>query len=760
MKKLQAKMLGLVGTLAALFMSGCMAGEKMTKDETESGSAITQQISEFQFLEEQNKTWNDNKVDELHAIINLPINWTMSEGKSKAVSHYVIGEGGGVRLCNYLWEEAQEWRSDIVGITTEGEDFATSFSVGSEHADNFIHNIGPVSGEKAYVACYCKANKEGKVDEYWFYKLDKNFQRVSRVQAKMEMDAPLDFIMGDAKGYYHVIYSLPVGLTVEWYYAVINPDGDKLCDIKLKNMGRLCSYVDGSVIVCDQQIYNNTTKEYRFYYFEADNASLAELSISKDEEVQRILSDFLYDVAPVNENKIAWCNTTGILLYDRESKKTSIVYEWSKHGIVLRDIKNFTVLADGSIGLIYEDAEGSNYLFLKQTGNREALETISFAVSSSNKEYYRKIATLFQKHYPSYIIDIRDDYDQTSLLSRLGAGDGPVLIDTELTGFETLEKLWQPLDGFLKQTGLEEEIYPEVIEMGKIENVTYGIVRNFRIETILVTSHGPTNWDYEGFLNALENCKGAAFAYRYIESPSDWRDKYFDILKSSIDDSYFLNVKDGSTIFGTEKFKRVLKLSDKAANCLPAENGKALNEGDVLCEPYEMIGLWDVLRLHRKMETNGEKAIGYPTGDGARHLLVAQSLITMRSTATEAEKKIAYTFLKYMLSEEAYLAAQGVGFPVFKNGFDNLLDDFEVTVESMKQAGAYDSDRVPELHREKDKEFFEELIKNSKVRKPFPEGLEAVFDEEFGDYLAGTIDGISLDDHLKSRVWLYLEESK
>ena len=38
--------------------------------------------------------------------------------------------------------------------------------------------------------------------------------------------------------------------------------------------------------------------------------------------------------------------------------------------------------------------------------------------------------------------------------------------------------------------------------------------------------------------------------------------------------------------------------------------------------------------------------------------------------------------------------------------------------------------------------------------------MESILADEFGDYLAGAIDARMLDEHLKSRVWLFMEESK
>ncbi len=160
------------------------------------------------------------------------------------------------------------------------------------------------------------------------------------------------------------------------------------------------------------------------------------------------------------------------------------------------------------------------------------------------------------------------------------------------------------------------------------------------------------------------------------------------------------------------------------------------------------------------MEARGEVAIGYPTKDGARNLLVAGAPIAIRSTATDEEKKIAYTFLMQVLSRDAYTAMSGGDFPVRKDALEDKFENYKVTVSQLKTGGVGPGLDLPELDEEKDKVFLDELIKHGTVQKSFPVGLQKVFDEEFGDYLAGRIDGQALDNHLKNRVWLYLEESK
>ena len=262
-------------------------------------------------------------------------------------------------------------------------------------------------------------------------------------------------------------------------------------------------------------------------------------------------------------------------------------------------------------------------------------------------------------------------------MTQLGAGNGPVLIDTELTGFDNLQNLWQPLDGFLEQSGLTEELYPEALEFGKINGVTYGIVKDFRIETLLVPKSGPEDLDYEGFLKALENFKGAALTDWAMEASADMRERYFDVFKNSMDDSYYFDLETGSVVFGTPEFERALKLSEKARKCPPADDGKALQNGSALCEHMDILAFSQVIQLRRRLQENGERAIGYPMSEGARHRLIARNPVAMRSTATEEEKLIGYTFLRFMLSEEALKTPENGYLSVRKDVLEYQFHQYE-----------------------------------------------------------------------------------
>ena len=64
-----------VGSLllvVTLFLCGCNAGNKLADGQTKTESSVTEETY-FDFLDETNLAWEDNALDDLRAVINLPL---------------------------------------------------------------------------------------------------------------------------------------------------------------------------------------------------------------------------------------------------------------------------------------------------------------------------------------------------------------------------------------------------------------------------------------------------------------------------------------------------------------------------------------------------------------------------------------------------------------------------------------------------------------------------------------------------------------
>ncbi len=774
------KSLGVLILVTVLILSSCANGNKSEEKQTETGNESSTESQEYSFLEEKSTettendssekrridevsiswdgsaVWNDNSTDDLRAVINHPVEKTEAEGEIHGNGEIFVCEAGCVRHSNHTFSNYKEDWDGVNGITGNGEKFSLKIEVDSGREGAQIRNLGSVSGKKGYVACYHGTNKNGKPADYWFYELDEAFAVVNAIHPNLNANAFIRSLMGDSNGNFHVTYD---GNGGKRNYVIISSAGELLFEKEVEVNSKLCSFGGGRVALCETTLETN---ERRFMEANAETGELSEIAVSKDEAVKKMLtSNDVYDAVPVDDHQILTCNKEGVCFYDLRDRKLELAYKWSNHGIIPLAVRELGMTSDGSVSILYEEKgeKGTLFLLLKPTGEKEELKSITIAVSAENAEKYGKAAAYFQKKYPEYVINVKDDYDETSLLTQLGAGKGPVLVDTALTGFEDLERLWQPLDGFLEQTGIAEEMLPGASEFGKIGGVTYGIVREFQIKTLLTTDNAPDDWNYEGYLNALENFDGKIFTGRYVETAADWREKYFDALMNGLGDNYYFNVETGETIFGTSKFERVLRISRKAMQCPPAASGEAIKKGEAFCECVDVFSVEGAVRLRRRMQINGEKITGYPTNAGARNLLCAISPVALCRTATDEEKTIAYTFLKVYLSKEAM--QEDVSFlPVRKDVLTDTFARYQATAEQDAEFGIYNPEVMPELDWDEDVKFLNDLIEKGAVKKTFPAGLQKVFDEELGDYLNGRIDEKALTNHLKSRVWLYLEEMK
>ena len=703
--------------------------------------------------------WNDNKMDAYHAVINHVVQKIEIEGENPLNSVPFIGEGGCARYGKHYFSDYRKSWDGINGISMKGEEFGTKVEVDLNRVGPQIQALGTLSGKDGYLACFGEYI-EGKYSNDTFYELDQDFQVIRTVSTQLHEHGSTNEIMGDVRGSFHVIYYAGGNKDD---YVIVSPDGEILFEKEVENAS-LCAFGDGRVALCEKALVGNV---WRFSEYNLETGKIEELIFSKEEAYRNTLNQLsaVFSVTPVDEYQALLCVAEEICLYDVRTKKTETLYKWSNHGILPQEIIHVTKTLDGSIGILYRDGSSRDYIYLllMPTDEKEELQMITIATTPYNSKY-EKMAALFQKQYPQYVIQVKKDYDETSLLTQLAAGDGPVIIDTSLTGFEDLEKLWQPLDGFFDQTGLVDELIPKALEFGRIGDIPYGIVQQFRIDTLLVTESGPTDWNYDEFLNAVENFSGAAYADVIAEGKwSDQRERFLGIFNNGLEDNYFLDAKTGKTIFGTQAFEKLLKLSQKAANCPPTESWGAILDGEAMCEHEYVFNVQQAILLRRALKTKGVRNIGYPTKKGGRARIVADAPLAIRRTATEEEKKIAYTFLKVCLSKEAINSLGRYNFAVRKDVIEDAFQEYQEQVEELKLLdaySAYDPEKWPELDWEADTKFLYDMIDNGVVKKKFPEGLQKVFDEELGEYIDGRINENAIDSHLKNRVWLYLEELK
>ena len=750
-----------------LMITGCGGKLKTGSDPANNneiqGNSVATAPSEFSFLEDEQLVWQDNRLDDYYATISMHVAAENVEGTIQGGRGGIyLSENGCVFFRNHLYSSYKNNWSGVNGYTLDGEEYSLKIEIDPDQTGLQVDALGMLSGKKGYVAFWNSYGKSNTDIEQWFYVLDEKFQVVHRTKPKEPYEKQIDEIVGDSKGNFHIRHFVSDTKTE---YEIYSSEGEHIFS-EVVPFGAVFRCFDGGrVCICG----DTTSEEFKFCEADLASGKLRDLTVSKEKPLYQdhATADFIYCVLPIDDNAYLWCNKECLFFYILQEDEKTCVYKWANHGLIADGIRNVYLTSDGTLELVYQDKEGNQFIVLKPNDHKEELKMITIAVSKQNKETYLSAAAYFNKKYPQYHVDVKADYEELPLLTQLGAGTGPVLVDTALTGFEALENLWQPLDGFLEQTGLINDLIPETLNLGKINGKTLGIVTCFRIDTLIVKNDGPEDWDYKEFLDAVEAFDKGAFTYRFLYSDAEWREQFFRFLQLSPEENYYLNLETDEMIFGTTEFTRLLKVAEKARYCPACDDGKALAEGEALFEWMPIFGIPDIVRLRIRLEAEGERAIGYPTRNGARHVMAAIDPLAMRSTATEEEKEIAYTFLKVYLSKDAMMQDDRY-FKVRKDALEQQLRNYDngnnrikEEKELMKEWGLNPNtlSTNPDLLWDKDVEFLEGLIRNSIPGKAFPTGLQTVFDEEFGEYLDGKISGSALDDHLRNRVWLYLQEN-
>lgn len=434
-----------------------------------------------------------------------------------------------------------------------------------------------------------------------------------------------------------------------------------------------------------------------------------------------------------------------------------MLYRWINHGVIAHRVSALQTDPEGRIQVIYSDSEYDNYLCLEPTTEVVPVCEIAMGVNSYNVDAYQWVVAEFNKRYPACHIELVEyTYeDRTALLTQLTAGKGPVLLEPSLVGFEEQEKLWEPLDTVMEQLGITQELLSNAMEMGKINETMYGVVRDFALETVVA---GPDlrDWNYDTFFQCVQDRP---------ELESIYNDGYgsynlFTLLIHGLDDNYFIipDEETGAMRFGSARFRQILELEEMYEGSEEGvEPGKSMLEGKTLCNVLSIMEPEDVAE-YRLIYGEDVNYIGYPARDGGTHYMYAPNKLSIRRSAAKEEKEAAVAFLALYLSYEGQShAAKDINFmlsvrrDVLEEQFVSAGSQMNMPVSSVEIIG-------DKMDIGKDSATLLDLIDKAKPDDTFPRELWNIIYEEREQYSSGSITKDMLIDHLENRIGLYLEE--
>ena len=431
--------------------------------------------------------------------------------------------------------------------------------------------------------------------------------------------------------------------------------------------GPLYSMPDGHIVLCRSEKNINSITDSSmmvwYYYINPDTGEKTEV-FKRNINDGRNIEDFDFTL----DGRILYANKEGLYFCDKDFQNDVLVYKWTNHGMTSDGLTCLSSDGEKIKLLIFNKSNDSyDYYVLEPTKEKRDIVEIEMAVAPQNKEMIKEAVADFNRAHPTCIVTIKDDYDKTVLLTKLIAGDGPVLIDTDLTGFSTQKKLWMNLDRLFEEEGFNDELNEAALSLGKIAGEEYGVVTDFRINTI-VAPKGKSGWTYDDFINYASNPKLKGVFFEEYNSYIN----VIDFFGTKEDDSYF--IKNGKTIFLDKEFDNLIDLLDRFSKSY--EYLDSANDFDkILCR---RLLLESPEQIYVYSQRNGKDGayVGYPSYSGAKNRIAAESRIAIRNSASKEEKEIATAFVKQLLSYESQKKMSeelGFSFSVRKDVLDEQI---------------------------------------------------------------------------------------
>lgn len=696
----------------------------------------------------------DNSLDAYSATINAPLQVEKpDEAVSGGASNIFLGKFRAYYFKKHLFKTVEQCWDELAFSTAEGEKGAEHFD-----RDNQLWNVGPVCGTDHYIAS-AYALKEGAEDDYRYFLVEKDENHETLREIPLDFLDGSDFMEGfmsiqhfamDGSGIIHLVRNMGT----ECHYLLLSPDGEILSEYTSGSgyVRQLVPLYDGRIaflLVTGEGVGNQSLQ-----CMDTEKGRTVSLAAMEKEN---------YCFTLLDGNTLLYADHDGVYRSSLSGNNPEPLYLWVNHGILLSDVSVMQADEEGRISLIYEDSTGSNYLCLEPTTEKVEVRQITLALSPYNSKtsFYQTVAAKFNRRYPACHIEVKSDYEETALLTELIAGNGPVLIDGFLTGFEEQEKLWEPLDEVMEQLGVTEELLSSVLELGKINGILYGVVVDFELNTVVTGDTSMKDWDYDIFLQCVEdrpeleaifNLYGGDYGTYFITN----------FISHGIEDNYLMDVEAGTTNFNSSGFRKALELAKKY--CVRndrVEPGRTVLTGEVLCNEL-VIKKPEHLALYRACYGEDINYIGYPAKAGAVHFISNSFPLVVRRTASKEEKELACAFIQMCLSYECQSEAAGdVNF-----GLSVRKDVLEEQINAMNTSTSVDIYGFEQivigdnLNIELDGKTLHDLLDKAKPKRYYPEKLSNILYEELEAYFADAITEDMLIEHLESRVGLYLDERK
>lgn len=555
-------------------------------------------------------------------------------------------------------------------------------------------------------------------------------------------------IASDVDGYWHVA-STRRRDDIESYY-VLAPNGDIIFSTEFDD-----SYVTRFILLPDGHIAcdirrpgdNNAPSDRRIGMFRVSDNEFLDILQVPSELASNAVNIF-------NNNKLVYATCDGVFVADFSLSNKTCIYSWDSNAI---DFENAYAICmkDEELLILYETTNET--VFQKLISTAEDVETIeiTFAVADTDKRKYSEVVNNFNKNHPNCKIRLQDGYESSSLTTQLISGDGPVIVDTKITGFSDKRNLWLTLGSMYEEAGLDKEMSPAAIRLGSVDGEIYAVVTDCFIETA-VTCRDDISFDYEGFINSVEDKTDIRSV-----AGTDF-DKYslaVFFFDHGIDNSYYVDKDENGYKVNENNILRVIDFVEKFSEDIDDSPEKGVKSGEDVCNGLYITKPEELL-IYEMAYGDDAEFVGYPGKNGATNLLYSRSALAIRKSADDSEKDVAITFLKYLMSEEVQRKmSQSIGY-----GMSSRLDVLERQIDSIDKGQTVslavygDVEIKDEVDNEHLKDIILSLSWESEPCSFAMDDYKNILSEEFDAYFSGAIAKEKVANNISNRLRIYIGE--
>ncbi len=433
---------------------------------------------------------------------------------------------------------------------------------------------------------------------------------------------------------------------------------------------------------------------------------------------------------------------------------------------------------EGEVYAVFRQEDGT---FIYGFTDR-AVETVVIRLEQLTwgNDYIETCVSEYMRRHPGVVIEIAErqeniESQQSRVMARLSQGEGPELLLVNRQQLLALER-----EGALAElsdvlTAAErEQIFPAVLEKGRVGDGLYGIACDTAFSTLLVSDQvwQGDAWSLQDVLEIVEERERTGHPLEWY-SDSSYGGKgasamLNDLVLANLGRSSLVDLEAGKCYFDTEVFCRVLELCGRSqqtaqgsTNLTEEEIVKRFLEGKILAFKAE----GNLMEVSRKSALLGEgiHEVGYPTEGKSGHLAMAydgcvavnasgehreivedflRSLVDYKSQRQYSTGWVREDVLRDCVKEQVELYNFPAPVPVFRHG------DRSVTVLEGKPDGS---------------SYLTEFLRVAKDSVPYETELDMVRDmvrEEAEAFFAGHRSVEDTARTIQKRVQMYLDEGK